>query len=242
MLTGWGATCKAWDLIIPALEQRCQVKCVTPTWVEQSTTGTSLANAEAFVDALGVSLNNQKTNLVAWSLGGLIAIHLAKKYPALVDRIIFIASAPQFIASENFCNAIDPVWFDNFVNEFKNNPDTVYKRFAALQAKGDEFQMNTIRFIKNNFTPEEFDFDESLLGLEFMQRQQLIPELQDLNCKMLFIHGDNDAVISNKAAKAAAMTANCEFKIINRAGHAPHISHPEPTVSLIKDFIFNEGI
>jgi pimeloyl-ACP methyl ester esterase len=237
LLTGWGATCKAWDPIIPALEQRCQVKCVNPPWIKQSIPGASLAGFEAFIDDLGAALNDQKTKLVAWSLGGLIAIQLAKKYSDLIDQIIFIASSPQFVASENFHGAIDQIWFDKFIDDFKKNPRAAFLKFIALQAKGDEFQMNTIRFMKNNFQPERLDLEESLLGLKLLQEQQLMLELQNLQCKKLFIHGDKDAVISSKAAEFAATTANCGFKVISRAGHAPHISHPELTTALINDFL-----
>lgn len=242
LLSGWGATCKVWAPIIPALEQRCQIKCVTPPWIKRIDAGSSLGEFEHFIDQLGLSLKNQKTTLVAWSLGGLIAIHLAKKYSSLIDQIIFIASVPQFVACENFPYAIDKGWFENFVNAFKDNPQSTYSKFIALQAKGDEFQMDTIRFLKINCHFDLLDQHESLLGLKLLQQQKLIREAQKLKCKLLFIHGENDAVLPFKAARYAADSTQGELHGINKAGHAPHISHPEITAELINSFLDHESI
>ena len=223
------------------MEHRCQIKCVHPPWIKGSKPSASLANFEDFTDQLGTLLNNQKTKLVAWSLGGLIAINLAKKYSELIDQIIFIASAPQFVATKDFHIAIDPTWFDKFIADFKQNPRATFLKFITLQAKGDEYQMDTIRFMKNNFQADQLDHEQCLLGLELLRQQQLMHELNNLQCEMLFIHGDNDAVLSSKAARFAAASIDCDFKVINRAGHAPHISHPEQTTASIKDFLGYES-
>ena len=242
LLSGWGATCKVWDPIIPALEQRCQVKCVAPPWIQQDEPKLTLAELEHYVDQLSLSLMNQRTRLVAWSLGGLIAIHIARKYSDLIDQIIFIASAPQFVASDNFPYAIDEIWLENFINEFNRNPQVTWTKFIALQAKDDKFKMDTIRFLKGNCQFDQLDLKESLLGLKLLQEQKLMNDMQNLACKMAFIHGEKDAVLSFRAAQQAAASAECEFQMIKNAGHAPHISHPELTARLIQDFLNDESI
>lgn len=224
-----------WDLIIPVLAQRYQIKCINPPWVKESEITASLDDIENYTEELALSLSELPTKIVAWSMGGLIAIHIAKKFPQLIKQIILISSVPQFVSTNEFRYGINKTWFDKFILDFRNNSRSTFGKFIALQAKGDEYQMSTLRFLKQNCVFDNFDIDECLRGLELLQQQQLNHEFQVLNCKRMFIHGDKDTVLPIASAQFVAQQTNCELKIIENAGHAPQISHPDLTARLLLD-------
>lgn len=235
LLTGWGATCNVWEPIIPALESRYQIKCVNPPWVKDNELSASLDNLDNYVGILSNSFKGQAVKVIAWSLGGLIAVRLAERYPELIKQIIFIASAPQFIADGNNQYCIDRNWFESFVKDFKDKPQDTLKKFIALQVKDDENAMGTARLLKKYCDVKYFNLDECYLGLKILEIP-LLKELQNLKCTTSFIHGEKDSVLSYKAAEFAARQVNSEIQIVKNAGHVPHVSHPENTVPLIEKF------
>lgn len=226
-----------WKPIIPALESCYQVNCITPSWVRESNDDRSLENIEGYLESYANLVDDAPVSLIAWSMGGLIAIRLAEKFPGLVDQIIFIASAPQFLADENFKYGIGKEWFDNFVESFKKQPQETLKKFIALQAQGDENAISTARFLKTHSDFNNYHFYECLFGLNLLGEEQLSNKFESLQCKSAFIHGDKDAVLSYEAAKNIAIQANSDFYIIENAGHVPHVSHPEETIRIIKSIL-----
>ena len=91
LLTGWGATCTVWEPIIPALSDGCQVNCVTPCWLNHHVIEGSLGDVDDYIEKLALTIT-RPINIVAWSMGGLLAIKLATRFPDAVENICFISS------------------------------------------------------------------------------------------------------------------------------------------------------
>lgn len=192
----------------------------------------SLQDPDAYIRTLA-SLVATKTNVVAWSFGGLLAIKLADAYPALINKIAFIASTSKFVHHEV---AISPHWFKKFQLEFVNQPGAALKKFLSLQATGDEFTQSTTRRLREVSPIKTYDYYECSLGLSLMENLDLGAELKRLPCKVAFIHGECDAVLPIQAGRTAAALCNAAFYSIPVAGHAPHVSHPHQISELILNF------
>lgn len=173
------------------------------------------------------------THVVAWSLGGLIAIRLATSFPALVNKIVFVSSAARFVSQEK---GIDPGWFDQFQREYDKQPIAVLKKFLALQVKGDEFSKTTLRQLRAANSIDLYNLDECRFGLSLLQELDLVAELKQLSSALAFVHGERDAVLPICAAQNSADLGNAEFYSIPAAGHAPHVSHPEEVANFIMDY------
>ena len=222
LLTGWGATCTIWEWIIPALDEGCQVNCVIPSWLKSDAYG-SLSELDRYIDNLANSIHSP-VRIIAWSMGGQIAIRLASRYPELVTTICFLSSVPNFVSKDNINNGIDYDWFCTFEDEFEKSPLLTLKKFLVLQVKNDEFAKQTLSRIRSDTSIEQYDFIECKFGLDLL-KLNLMSDLLKLTCDKFFIHGDADAVVNIHSAKNAAKLSNSTCYTIQGAGHVPHVSH-----------------
>ena len=193
----------------------------------------SLSDLNEYIAAVAATIKTT-TNVVAWSLGGLMAIRLALAAPSLINKIVFIASAAKFV---NQGTAINPAWFKKFQSDFKNRPAATLKKFLALQTKDDEYSQSALRQLRNILPVEQYDFNECDLGLAMLANLDLNSELKRLPCSAGFIHGECDAVLPIQAGRAAAAECGAKFYSIPAAGHAVHVSHPQLVAEIILNYL-----
>ncbi len=234
LLTGWGATCTVWEWIIPALDKGYQIKSVSPSWLEKNTFG-SLCDLDDYVDNLANSLLFP-TKVIAWSMGGLVAIKLATRYPELVTGICFISSIPTFVSKENANSGIDFDWFCQFEKDFDEAPMATIKKFFVLQTRDDEFAKQTLKKIRSNINLDQYDLPECKCGLELL-KVNLMDNFLKLSCDKFFIHGDVDAVVDTQTVINAAHLSDTRCFIINGAGHVPHVSHASQVCEILRNHL-----
>ena len=232
MITGWAATHAVWKRIIPALRQYGQVNPIQPPWLKAAAAQASLDNFDLYVEKLSKVINTP-THIIAWSLGGLIAIAAASKKAQAVKSICFISSTPKFVCQNNHNSGIDYQWFKSFAAAFDAEPIGTLEKFLWLQSKGDNFAGFTLQFLKNNFDFENYDLQECKRGLVLLEELNLLDKLAGLACKKVFIHGDKDAVVNLQAARLACQSAQAEMHVIQGAGHVPQVSHYRAVADII---------
>ncbi len=237
LLTGWGATCTVWGPIIPALSDGCQINCIEPSWFEDCEINSSLIDVDGYIEKLAVTIS-MPTNIVAWSMGGLLAIKLAARYPELIENICFISSVPRFVSVDNENAGIDYQWFNQFCEQYQMQPIATLNKFLALQAKNDASVRTCLRFLKKACDFERYDLIECGVGLKLLQQLDLSEQLKTLRCKTSFIHGSSDAVVNLQSVQHAAQMSNSPLSIIADAGHVPHISQPDNVAHIIKTYLY----
>jgi pimeloyl-[acyl-carrier protein] methyl ester esterase len=235
LLTGWGMSCHVWDRIIPVLQRRYQINCVSPPWVLNDDTNHTLKNFDAYIDGLAEELHTPAI-IVAWSFSGLVAIQLASRYPSLVAGIVFISSSAKFVADKDHVG-IDAGWFLKFKKDFSSRPQKTLQKFYMLVNHGDENVEEAASFLKLVSTMDQLDIRECTCALDQLGGLNLYEQLSQLSCSTSFIHGENDAILTIDAARFAAKQANSHLFVVNEAGHAPHISHPFEVAELISQVI-----
>lgn len=235
LFTGWGATCDVWKLIIPVLSERYQVNCHSPSWLsdDNNNMNSSLHDFDQYIAELAALLNNS-VNVVAWSMGGLLAIALAKRYPHLVDKICFVSSVPTFVHRDNQNVGIDYDWYQSFQRQYQQHPLKTLKRFLTLQVQGDASAKTILNELKNICSFERYDLVECGYGLALLSKLNYKQDLKSLMCETFFVHGRNDAVVNLQSAKHAAEVSNSPIYVIDQAGHVPQLSQAEEVSNIIK--------
>lgn len=237
LLTGWGATCAVWEPIIPALSDGCQINCVTPTWLNDREIDGSLGNVDDYIKNLAATIT-RPTNIVAWSMGGLLAIKLAIRFPDTVENICFISSVPKFVCVDNENSGIDYQWFTQFLDQYQSQPLATLNKFLTLQVKNDASLRTCLRLLKRACDFESYDLIECGFGLKLLQQLDLSDQLKALKCNTAFIHGSTDAVVNLQSVQYAADISNSPLSIISDAGHTPHVSQPDAVADIIKNFLY----
>ena len=247
LLTGWGASHHVWNLIIPALETCCQINNVIPPWSEEACDHGSLSHLDEYVDklaetylssdmSLSASTNQSAGHVLAWSLGGLIAIRLAERHPNCVKSIVFIASTPKFVSPDNLRSGID---FDKYLALKKNfdaNPSATIKSFRALQAVGDKNARPVLKQFRSHGDGSQYSMSELQVGLDLLETD-FSEQFLSLACSKYFILGADDAIVNCRNAEYFAQQSQSEWVSWPQAGHAPMMSCPNKVAEQVSSFL-----
>jgi len=73
--------------------------------------------------------------LVGWSLGGMLAVQLQRRFPERFSRVITIASNACFVARKDWPSAMPADTFRAFLNDFRLQPEKTLMRREARRRK-----------------------------------------------------------------------------------------------------------
>jgi pimeloyl-[acyl-carrier protein] methyl ester esterase len=181
----------------------------------------------------------EQTIVLGWSLGGLVAIELAKLFPHKISQLILVASNPKFVQTADWKYAVAEQVFVNFANELKKDIKKTIKRFIAIQSMGSKTAKEDIKMIAGLIEQHGYaNYDTLNKGLDILLSADQRNTLLSLTLPVLMIAGNRDQLVN-----IAALDFLCKhseyisLETITGAGHAPFISHFEIFLSLIKNNI-----
>lgn len=180
----------------------------------------------------------EKCHLLGWSLGGLVASQLALTRPERLHSLITVASSPCFMAREDW-PGIAPKVLAGFNQMLAGDFMQTIERFLAIQAMGSEHARNDIRQLRHWLAERPAPQLAALeAGLGLLADVDLRDELVGLDLPWLRIYGRLDSLVP-KAAIPLLDERYPESRslVLEKASHAPFISHPEPFITLLRQFI-----
>lgn len=166
-------------------------------------------------------LKISKANLVGFSMGGGVALHVVTKYPKRVKSLITIGTA-GYATDGIKSNA------NNFEHHILNNQED--KKFISL-------------LINNHYDAHKGDwktFAKTSI-MNWREYPKLIKEeFEVINFPAMFISGENDEAIKvEHIQELSSLVKNSKIKVIKECGHGPHLINEKPTLlnNMILDFL-----
>lgn len=238
-LHGWGMNKNVWQLLIPELESEISMPIKTldlPGFGDDQACPAPY-NLATVANELTEKLSDNST-LVGWSLGGLISLYIAKHHPKKVAKVILVASTPYFTEQDTW-SGIKPDVLKAFMSQLSANTNKTIDRFLAIQAMGSNSAKQDIKqlkqFIQSAPEPQEVALST---GLDFLLNEDLRTLFSELTIPMHGIFGALDALVPAKAvAKIQALNSNFNAHVINKASHAPFISHKSEFIKELKEML-----
>jgi pimeloyl-ACP methyl ester carboxylesterase/predicted glycosyltransferase len=195
----------------------------------------------AVMDETGIA----RATLVAFSLGCHWAVMLAAQHPDRVDGAVLIGSGLPVVPGHTYRAVYD-------FNEVLNTDDGWAKYNRHFWMKDYPGFVNF--FMSQMFTePHSTKQIEDTIGwgLEtdaptllatdgepfFTNKQDVEDALTKIECPLLVIHGDEDAIAAHDRAVAFADFAKAPLVTLQGSGHAPHARDPVKVNLLIRDFM-----
>lgn len=174
---------------------------------------------------------------LAWSLGGLFALHAASRSPQ-VRALLMIAATPCFVRSEDWSHAVESSVFDQFRIDLQQDYPGTLQRFLALDTIGSEHARAELRTLKESLYARGEPSTRALQeGLKLLQDSDLRSTLPRLSVPSLWISGHRDRLVPPAAMhQAAAMTPGSRYVDIAAGGHAPFLGHADQVASEIRSF------
>lgn len=170
----------------------------------------------------------EKCTLIGWSLGGLVAQHIAHLYPKKLKQLVLICSSPKFSKSANW-PGIESKVLDFFIQQLKLDFSKTLERFLAIQAMGSMNARQDAKTIKQAVQQYPLpSLDALAAGLDMLLKDDLRDQFKTLSIPCHMFLGRLDTLVPDKLALLAQqLNSKVTIDVISNASHAPFISNTE---------------
>ena len=224
LLHGWGMNLRVFDGLRAALGQHHPVTAIDLPGHGRSP-WPAHACAQQQLAALAAMLPRGAT-LAGWSLGGQFALQLAAQ-PALgVRRVVLIASSPRFVRATDWPHGLPAATLQQFTERLERDAAATIADFVELLVRGSA-NAAAVRAILQGAQQHGRAEPEALrAGLALLEHNDLRELARRIDVPALVIAGEYDRVTPPQAAQALAqLLPRAQLLRIERAGHAPFLSH-----------------
>jgi pimeloyl-[acyl-carrier protein] methyl ester esterase len=177
--------------------------------------------------------------VLGWSLGGMVALELARRQPRHISALVLIATTPRFLAGDGWDYGMASDVLDGFGRGLAEDYRGTVRNFLALQTLGDENAAPALRELRSKLASHgEPDPRALTAGLDFLRTADLRNALPGIDRPTLVIAGERDRLTSPVAGRELAMRLpSARFHVVERAGHAPFLSHPDEVLREVLPFL-----
>jgi pimeloyl-[acyl-carrier protein] methyl ester esterase len=234
---GWAMHSGIWQSFAKQLAQHYQVICIDLPGHGKSQK-LSAFTLDNIAQALQKNLPDEPVNLIGWSLGGMIALNFANRFPNQVQTLTLIGSNPCFVKTGNWAGIKNEV-LEKFAADLMFDCNATLLRFLSLQVKGLENHKTLLKDLKAALdvcNPPDAETLHS--GLKILQQQDLRPVLAALSCPVQAFFGSHDTLVPVAAAEQIQLlNPRLTLQVIEKAAHVPFLSHPESILNRLKRFL-----
>ncbi len=176
---------------------------------------------------------------IGWSLGALVALTAALRFPTAVERLVLIGATPRFTQAPDWPQAMAPETLAQFARELETDYRGTLARFLSLQAGEGEAGRETVRRLRAVLAEGGDPAPAALrAGLRLLAETDLRARLAEVNVPTLVLHGGRDRLAPPGAGEyLATHLPRAQLTLISPGGHAPFLSHPEETWSALEPFL-----
>lgn len=181
--------------------------------------------------------------LLGWSLGGMIALELARSEPALAAGLVLVATTPRFAAGDGWQHGMPAPVLDGFATGLAADHRGTVQNFLALQTRGDQNALDTLRQLRRSLEAHGPPDGRALeAALQVLRTADLRDALPRTAVPTLVIAGDHDRLTPPQAGRAIAEALpHARFLQIPRSGHAPFLSHGPEVLREVLGFLARHG-
>lgn len=189
----------------------------------------------ALLDALGVG----RADVLGYSMGGRVALHLAAAAPARVGRLILESALPgiadpaeraaRAASDDALADRIEAEGLAWFVDHWAAIP--LFASQAALPAEA------RAALRERRLRGSARGYANSLRGMGAGRQAPLWAQLPALATPALLISGELDVKYLASNERAAALLPAARHAIVRGAGHAVHLERPEAFAELVVGYL-----
>jgi pimeloyl-[acyl-carrier protein] methyl ester esterase len=238
LLHGWALHGGMWGPWLDELARHARLHIVDLPGHGHSPWSDGLKGLPELARAVGQHVPRE-ASLLGWSLGGMIALELARQAPGLAGALILVATTPKFVAGDDWEHGMQAAVLGEFARGLAGDHRATVQNFLALQTRGDERSLETLRLLRRNLEAHGPPDTRALeAGLEILSTTDLREALAGIALPTLVIAGDHDRLTPPGAGRAlAAALPQARYREIPRSGHAPFLSHGPEVLREILGFL-----
>lgn len=226
LVHGWGMNGAVWQQTAQTLSQHFTVHVVDLPGYGHSA-HLHADSLESIAQQLMVQAPQQAI-WVGWSLGGLVATHMALHHSEYVASLVTVASSPKF-AAERPWRGIQPQVLSAFTDQLVEDFQATIERFMALQAMGSPSARQDVKTLKQAVLSRPAPNPQSLLaGLQMLANVDLRAQLAHIPVPLLRLYGRLDGLVPVKVAQdLQQVVPHSQQYIFTQSSHAPFMTESD---------------
>ncbi|MGZ8270089.1 MAG: pimeloyl-ACP methyl ester esterase BioH [Methylophilus sp.] len=237
LLHGWGMHSGVWQHLVKKLSEQYMLYLVDLPGMGGSRP-IEPYHLHALADSVAEVIPGV-SDILGWSLGGLVAQRIALNQPDRVRRLVLVGTTPCFVMRPNWPFGVSAENFSNFANSVNRDYKATMLQFLTLQCMKANDARGTLRQLRASFetkpTPTQTTLNRSLNVLLDTDLREEIPNLRK---PTLLIHGDRDTLAPVAAAHWMSQNLPIAYlRVMSGAAHAPFLSHTEQFVETLNQFL-----
>ena len=226
LLHGWGLNSGVWDQVTADLEPHFDVhRICLPGFGDNHDKPIERFDLDLLAE-LVAPVCPDGSIIAGWSLGGLVASHIALKHPEKASSVCLIASSPRFVEQEDW-KGIKPDVLEMFTEDLAADSQKTVDRFLAIQAIGSVSAKHDIKSLRQairNYPAA--NIDALYGGLDLLATVDMREELRSLDIPIKGIFGRLDSLVAlHSIEKFSHTLKDFDYRVLPKASHAPFISH-----------------
>ena len=176
--------------------------------------------------------------LVGWSLGGMLAVQLNRRFPEHFPRVATLASNACFVERRDWSAAMPTDTFKQFYQNYRDEAEKAQKRFALLVTQGSP----QARQLARELQWDALSAEQRLHGLAVLGMLDNRVALRSPLQPMLHCFAAQDALVPVAAAEAVgALHGSSRIAISYQASHALPLEQPQWLATEIADWLESAG-
>ncbi len=238
LLHGWGMNTGVWEGLPPTLEGRGRQHRIALPGHGGSPLDLDRPVLAAWAEAC-LAMAPPRAIWVGWSLGGLLSLAAALRAPERLCGLILITTTPRFTRARDWPLAMPVGTLDQFQGHMVADPIGTLDRFLALQVRGSEAALATLRRLHAEVGRHPPADPRALAhGLQLLRESDLRAQLGGIRCPSLWLFGSRDNLVpAPLGERVAELLPSARIHTIAGAGHAPFVSHPEEFAVAMESFL-----
>ena len=179
------------------------------------------------------------SDILGWSLGGLVAQRIALNQPDRIRRLILVGSTPCFVNKNDWDLGVNPVNFESFAEAVNSDYKATILQFLTLQCMKADDARSTLKQLRASFDTRPTPTQTTLQrALHVLLESDLRAEVSNIRKPTLLIHGDRDTLAPVQAAHWMMQQLPHGFlRVMSGSAHAPFLSHPDQFITAINQFL-----
>lgn len=186
-------------------------------------------------------LHVHEVNIVASSMGGLIAFELYRHIPQAVMRMSFVGSLPKLAQAPGYLAGLNVEKIRTLSNQFDGNYASILDIFFRSLFTMKERDSEAFKLVKELRAKETLPNREALkYFLDIIEKYDLRDRIASVICPLQFIRGKEDYICTQEATDwVSEHTFNARFDVIDACGHLPFLTDVKEYNRMLEDFLLS---
>lgn len=235
LLHGWGGNSETWQPVLEGLREFSDVLTLDlPGFDGEQVIDVSFDEVVKSI----VSCLPPHSVLMGWSLGGMLATHIAAAFPNRISALVTMASNLCFSEKEGWPAAMPLATFKQFRESFSTAQLPALKRFMGLVSQGDERERAVLKALREQVKTQSKNISPQWLNsLDMLNAFDNREKFSQLSVPGLHVLGGSDALVPSSAASAIrSLNPRQEVLVFPGVAHAPHWSNPDELLAVLRIF------